>query len=78
MLGRLCKLRSVTEAGHNLSGYDAEVRLHDELLRRACGVGFADVHEPVYYGPDARLDRHRSPPLKVPNMIVNSSVCHSK
>jgi SAM-dependent methyltransferase len=32
----------VTEAGHHLSGYDAEVRLHDELLRRACGVRDSD------------------------------------
>jgi SAM-dependent methyltransferase len=32
----------VTEAGHHLSGYDAEVRLHDKLLRRACGVRVSD------------------------------------
>jgi ubiquinone/menaquinone biosynthesis C-methylase UbiE len=32
----------VTEAGHRLDGYDAEVRLHDELLRRACGVRVRD------------------------------------
>jgi SAM-dependent methyltransferase len=41
-LGRLCKLRSVTEAGHHLSGYDAELRMHDPLLRRACGVRPSD------------------------------------
>lgn len=32
----------MTEAGHHLHGYDAEVRLHDELLRRACGVRVSD------------------------------------
>jgi SAM-dependent methyltransferase len=40
--GGFCKLRSVREAGHRLSGYDAEVRLHDELLRRACAVRDSD------------------------------------
>jgi ubiquinone/menaquinone biosynthesis C-methylase UbiE len=34
----------MTDAGHQqwLSGYDAELRRHNEVLRRACGVQFRD------------------------------------
>jgi hypothetical protein len=39
------------QLGSRLGGYDAELRRHNEVLRRACGIQVRD------------LDRHRSPPL---------------